>query len=228
MDGSVPRIGSSRNRDCWTAMSWADAARPPPPAHVPRGGPPRLLLPRRRRAPAHPVRRLPAGRRPRAPARAGLLHRGRGGLRLTDAGATLLEHADALADRLRLAEHQLAGLADDERRELRIGAFPSALATIVPAAVSALLAGRPDLDVRLQEGRLDDLAARVRDGALHVAVAFQDASAPRRGTGARCARTSSRSRSCWPSRRATGSPAAARCGSATSPGTGGSRRRATA
>src|SRR5688500_300015 len=58
-----------------------------------------------------------------------LLHRGRGGVRLTAAGETLLAHASALAERLDLAGAQLAELADEERRELRVGAFPSALAT---------------------------------------------------------------------------------------------------
>src|SRR5215203_1371700 len=61
-----------------------------------------------------------------------LLRRGRGELSLTPAGAQLLAHADVVSERLRLADRQLA---DSAARELRIGAFPSALATIVPAAV---------------------------------------------------------------------------------------------
>jgi DNA-binding transcriptional LysR family regulator len=109
-----------------------------------------------------------------------LLHRGRGGVRLTPAGETLLEHAVALSERLRLAGAQLSELADDERRELRVGAFPSALATIVPAAVNRLMTRQPQLEVRLSEGRLDALVTAVRDGALHAALCFQDAAAPRR------------------------------------------------
>ena len=42
-----------------------------------------------------------------------LLHRGPGGLTLTDAGAVALEHAEALAERLALADAQLAELDDD-------------------------------------------------------------------------------------------------------------------
>src|SRR6266550_4549097 len=41
-----------------------------------------------------------------------LLDRGRGGLRLTHAGAVLLEHADHLAWRLRLADTQITDLAE--------------------------------------------------------------------------------------------------------------------
>jgi DNA-binding transcriptional LysR family regulator len=110
----------------------------------------------------------------------GLIERRRGGLRLTPAGERLLLHARAIAERLALADTQLAELAAEERHELRIGAFPSALATIVPAAVAALLLETPDLDVSVREGRTPDLVTAVRDGALHVAVTFQDAAEPRR------------------------------------------------
>jgi DNA-binding transcriptional LysR family regulator len=109
-----------------------------------------------------------------------LLDRGPGGLRLTSPGEQLLEHAGAIAERLALADTQIAETVAAERRELRIGAFPSALATIVPAAVSTLLATVPDLQVSVTEGRTDALARGVRDGSLHLAVAFQDAHAARR------------------------------------------------
>src|SRR5215218_1525051 len=109
-----------------------------------------------------------------------LLERGSGGLTLTPAGALLLEHADVVADRLELASGQLAELADDATRELRIGAFPSALATRVPVALARLTAERPGVRAEVIEGSTDELVAGVRDGALHVAVCFQDAAAPRR------------------------------------------------
>src|SRR3954468_18598997 len=67
-----------------------------------------------------------------------LLDRGRGGLRLTDAGAVLLEHADQVAGRLELADAQLATLAGQRREHVRLGAFPTALAGFVPAAVERL------------------------------------------------------------------------------------------
>src|SRR3954467_12469854 len=68
-----------------------------------------------------------------------LLHRGRGGVRPTEAGEALLAHAAALADRLALAAAQLAELAGAERDRLRLGSYPSALATVVPTAVAQLL-----------------------------------------------------------------------------------------
>jgi DNA-binding transcriptional LysR family regulator len=102
-----------------------------------------------------------------------LLDREPGGLRLTRAGEVLLGHADALAARLALAEAQLAELRGPER--LRIGAFSSALAALVPRAISQM-----DVEVMVVEGDSQLLAERVRAGELHLSVAFQDASLERR------------------------------------------------
>src|SRR6187549_2538364 len=72
-----------------------------------------------------------------------LLERGPGGLTLTAAGELLLEHADVVADRLELASSQLEELVEHAARELRVGAFPSALATRVPRALARLTAEQP-------------------------------------------------------------------------------------
>jgi DNA-binding transcriptional LysR family regulator len=109
-----------------------------------------------------------------------LLVRGRGGTVPTAAGALLLEHADALAARLALADTQMDALVAGERRALRLGAFPSALASIVPAALSAVRASAPDLEVAVEETSLAALAGGVESGRLHVAVLFQDAADPPR------------------------------------------------
>src|SRR3954451_1605371 len=61
-----------------------------------------------------------------------LIDRGRGELRLTAAGAVLLEHADEVAWRLELADKQIAELSSKHREHLRLGAFPTALAGFVP------------------------------------------------------------------------------------------------
>jgi DNA-binding transcriptional LysR family regulator len=109
-----------------------------------------------------------------------LMRRGRGGVRLTAAGEHLLEHASALADRVELAQTQLGELAANAHRQLRVGAFPSALANLVPAAVAQLTRRGRGLEVQLREGRLVELAGDVRRGDLHAAVCFQDAAAPPR------------------------------------------------
>jgi DNA-binding transcriptional LysR family regulator len=109
-----------------------------------------------------------------------LLVRGSGGLSLTPAGELLLAHADVVADRLDLVTGQLAELAGHAARELRIGAFPSALATRVPRALARLTAERPEVKADVAERTSDALVAGVRTGELHVAVCFQDAAEPRR------------------------------------------------
>jgi DNA-binding transcriptional LysR family regulator len=106
-----------------------------------------------------------------------LLDRGPGGLALTEAGELLLQHADALSDRLRLADTQLGELVASAGARLHVGAFPSALASVVPDAIGALRAGEPDVLIEAQEGFMADLAAGVRGGDLHVAICFEDAGA---------------------------------------------------
>jgi DNA-binding transcriptional LysR family regulator len=108
-----------------------------------------------------------------------LLTRGRGGTTVTPAGELLLAHADAVAARLELADVQMDELADESRLSLRLGAFPSALATIVPVAVGALRRGQPELKVAIEEARSGELAAAVAAGELHAAVDFQDSDRPR-------------------------------------------------
>jgi DNA-binding transcriptional LysR family regulator len=109
-----------------------------------------------------------------------LLERGRGGLRLTHAGAVLLEHADHVAGRLELADTQLASLAGDRREHVRLGAFPTALAGFVPSAVARLRLAHHDLRVRLGEVTPSTLEARFLSGDFDVAISYQDAAAERR------------------------------------------------
>ena len=108
-----------------------------------------------------------------------LLEREPGGLRLTPAGAVLLEHADAIAERLSLAQVQLAEAALSARTHLRIGAFPTALADYVPGVIADLRRLHPDTKVTVDEGTGEELPARVRSGELHLAVDFQDAARAR-------------------------------------------------
>jgi DNA-binding transcriptional LysR family regulator len=109
-----------------------------------------------------------------------LLVRGRAGTVPTAAGELLLVHADALAARLDLADTQMDALVSGEWRTLRVGAFPSALATIVPAAARVLRARETELEIAIQEGTVDELISAMEAGGLDAAVCFQDAAAPRR------------------------------------------------
>src|SRR3954447_2380497 len=81
-----------------------------------------------------------------------LIDRQPGGLRLTREGEILLEHADAIADRLQLADEQLTAAAHARRTRLRIGAFPTALAAFVPAAIDRMRHQHPESKVTVDEG----------------------------------------------------------------------------
>jgi DNA-binding transcriptional LysR family regulator len=107
-----------------------------------------------------------------------LLAREPGGLKLTPEGEILLEHADTIAERFELARAQLAGAALGYRARLRLGGFPTALAGLIPAAIDQVRLDHPGIKVVVDEGT-DNLAARVRSGELHLAVAFQDSTLPR-------------------------------------------------
>ena len=107
-----------------------------------------------------------------------LLEREPGGLHLTREGEILLEHADAIAERFQLADTQIAAAAHGRRVRLRIGAFPTALAGLVPAALARLREQHPDVKVSVDEGG-DDLPERVRTGELHLALGFDDTTRPR-------------------------------------------------
>jgi molybdate transport repressor ModE-like protein len=108
-----------------------------------------------------------------------LLERRPGGLRLTHEGEILLEHADAIAERFRLADAQLAAAAEGHSTRLRIGALPTALAGFVPAAIARLRVDHPDAKATFDEGTPEELSARVASGELDLAIAYQVTGRPR-------------------------------------------------
>lgn len=107
-----------------------------------------------------------------------LVLRGRGGVTATAAGDLLAEHAQAVLDRLAVASDQLRHLHDDAENVVRVGAFSSALATVVPDALRALRGERPHLVVEATEGPTERLVELVRTGQVDIAVGYDDAQQP--------------------------------------------------
>ena len=60
------------------------------------------------------------------------------GTQLTPVGQELLPHAEAVLDRLERAEREVRTFADDKRRQLRIGAFPTIAAQFLPGLITGL------------------------------------------------------------------------------------------
>jgi DNA-binding transcriptional LysR family regulator len=92
------------------------------------------------------------------------------GVRLTTAGAVLARHGGAVLDRLDAATLELHGLGDRLEGRLAVGAYPSALATLVPRALARLRRDHPGVAVTLREGTTPTHLRRVRAGRLELAV----------------------------------------------------------
>ena len=71
-----------------------------------------------------------------------LLARNARAVSLTPAGEVLLRHAEAMLQQLREAESEVQAVAGVERPRLRVGAFASAAASIMPPALAELRSSR--------------------------------------------------------------------------------------
>jgi molybdate transport repressor ModE-like protein len=101
-----------------------------------------------------------------------LLVRGARSVRLTDAGAALVAHADAVLARLEAAEEDLAQLLGLRAGRVRLAAFPSAAAALVPPAVAALRARAPEVEVSLVEAEPPEALAMLGAGDVDLALVF--------------------------------------------------------
>lgn len=95
-----------------------------------------------------------------------LFERGRQGVALNPAGTRLLTSAVRVLDELESARRELAGEQTDGR-PVRLGAFPIAVAGLVPQALAAL---PEQLNVTLREGTTPALTRALRAGTLDLAI----------------------------------------------------------
>src|SRR3954471_7545934 len=100
-----------------------------------------------------------------------VLERSARGVKLTPPGEVLVREASALLDAARRAEEAVRQAAGVGRAQMRVAAFPSAAAGLLPGATRELRARRPDAELSLQvlenEPALDALlAGRIDVGTL--------------------------------------------------------------
>jgi DNA-binding transcriptional LysR family regulator len=95
------------------------------------------------------------------------------GIRLTDAGRLLAERASEIIGRLEAAENELAAQAGLRAGRLRLAAFPSALAVIVPAAAARLSLRHPSVDLQLTEAEPPEALRMLKAGYVDMALVFR-------------------------------------------------------
>lgn len=89
---------------------------------------------------------------------------------LTPAGRGLVEHADAIIDRLHHADAELAVARGGPAGPLRIGTFPSAAVSLVPSALTELVDRHADLEPMVEGIDSARVADALRSGELDVAL----------------------------------------------------------
>jgi DNA-binding transcriptional LysR family regulator len=100
------------------------------------------------------------------------------GVALTEEGRTLLPHAEAVLDRLAAAGRDLDALRGLGGGRLRVGAFPTAVAALVPRALASFRDAYPDVALSLVEGTTPALLDRLAAGDADVAVVSSSPSGP--------------------------------------------------
>lgn len=101
-----------------------------------------------------------------------LFERAPRGVRLTDAGRTLLSHAEQVLEKVDAAESELDAIAGLTGGELRFGSFTSATAVFAAAAVEEFRALHPAVEVRFVDGEPYESIARLAAGELDLALVF--------------------------------------------------------
>jgi DNA-binding transcriptional LysR family regulator len=101
------------------------------------------------------------------------------GVRLTDAGQALVEHADAVLTRLTAAEEDVAAIAGLRAGRVRIVTFPSAGATLMAGALTRLRAAHPGIEVSFEEAEPEDAIPQLRSGDADMVLGFSYAAVGR-------------------------------------------------
>jgi DNA-binding transcriptional LysR family regulator len=102
-----------------------------------------------------------------------LLRRSGRGVELTPAGVELAGRAGPVLDLLEQAAAALAASRTDLSGELRIGVFPTAVRTLLPAALVALAAEHPRLELRVTELDPAQVPDALRARALDLALVHE-------------------------------------------------------
>lgn len=93
-------------------------------------------------------------------------------VRLTEAGEVLARHAVHVLAAIDNAQAEVAAIAGLQAGRVRLMAFPSSSATLVPRALAKVKAAHPGITVQFSEGEPHEALTAVRAGNCDLAVAF--------------------------------------------------------
>jgi molybdate transport repressor ModE-like protein len=102
-----------------------------------------------------------------------LVDRNARGVRLTQAGEALVRHTHAILARLADAEAELEAIAGLRGGRVRLASFPSAGATIAPAAIARYRERHPGVEISLVLAEPPEGAQRLRSGEVDVALLIE-------------------------------------------------------
>ena len=104
-----------------------------------------------------------------------LVERSARGVRLTDAGEAVVRHAEAIMARLAEAEAELEAIAGLRGGRLRMAAFESAGASLMPLAIAEFRGRHPAVELSLSLSEPEDCIPHLRAGELDLAIVFASA-----------------------------------------------------
>ncbi|MEU4796918.1 LysR family transcriptional regulator [Streptomyces sp. NPDC023327] len=93
-------------------------------------------------------------------------------MRLTEAGEALSRHAGIILEDISAAQRQMNAITRLRSGRVRVCAFPSANATLIPEALARLAAGHPGVRVELLEDEPPESLRRVVRGECDITLAF--------------------------------------------------------
>jgi DNA-binding transcriptional LysR family regulator len=102
-----------------------------------------------------------------------LVDRGSRGVRLTDAGQVLVEHAEVVIARLAAAEAELEAMAGVRGGRVRLSSFPTAGASLLPPAVAEFSRRHPEVELTFVEQEPEEAARALRSAELEIAIVFE-------------------------------------------------------
>jgi molybdate transport repressor ModE-like protein len=102
-----------------------------------------------------------------------LVTRGSRGIRLTEAGEALVRHADAILTRLADAEAELEAIAGLRGGRLRLAAFPTVGATLMPLAIATFRERHPDIELTVRQLEPEDSLPLLKCGEIDVALTIE-------------------------------------------------------